>query len=223
MPVPPRHLRRTRDRAERGPRSAPRRGCLRAASRARRVARRVCRQSQTLSRSYGSCLPTSLTYILRPVGKRLLNLGDLMRNYGTFTVPATAACASRDFQGPTRAAAASVQRYRRCACGNAQGSCQRAFNNLRRIRGDLNGKWPVYRRRTATTSLSRTLLAVARGCLSTRTHGNASARRRRDGGTEIRARSPFPSSRAQVRYDSPADKRCEARNPSATSAFQTTR
>ena len=31
-------------------------------------------------------MPTSLTYILRPDGKRLLNLGDLMRCLGTFMV-----------------------------------------------------------------------------------------------------------------------------------------
>ena len=56
-------------------------------------------QSQSLSRSYGSNLPTSLTYIVLP--PEAVHLGDLLRIWvrsGTKITPPT-----QDFQGPTGA------------------------------------------------------------------------------------------------------------------------
>ena len=56
-------------------------------------------QSQSLSRSYGSNLPTSLTYIVQL--PEAVHLGDLMR---IWVRPATKIIMPRsDFQGPTRA------------------------------------------------------------------------------------------------------------------------
>ena len=55
-------------------------------------------QSQSFSRSYGSILPTSLTYIV--LGLEAVHLGDLLRIWVRPTVKIT--LSPTDFQGPTR-------------------------------------------------------------------------------------------------------------------------
>ena len=60
---------------------------------------RLYPQSQSFSRSYGSILPTSLTYIV--LGLEAVHLGDLLRIWVRFTMKIT--LPNMDFQGPTKA------------------------------------------------------------------------------------------------------------------------